>query len=466
MIEIYDPADEDTVIIEDNSIYVDEIDLSGDACSDWEYKIDDNNTTVYLSDYLGDADSITLPTSIEGKRAELRWATGAKGCRFKECKAKKVYVPGAYKEVPPTFFQGNLYLEEIVLGKGIEEIGFEFCAGAENLEKASFPDTVKNVGFNCLVGTKWASEQGDESALGPVLIHKGGGRGYEPAYSVPEGIQCIAEWAFMVGEEESSFIQRLELPSSMKYISKQAFSHMKLTTMKVPSTLEYIGTKAFLGTDIEHLYRSKKHEPMLIIGNILCAIYAENCGEELHIPEGVEKISDEATQYLVGGSTLLDHVILPDSMKELGCRIKWGMSRISINNGLKKIGSECFDGCTRLEEIDLPDGLEELGDQAFARSGIKHVTIPGTVKTVRESTFYDCEKLEEATICEGTERIGDSAFEGCKSLSSIKLPSTLKRIGYRAFADCASLKAITIPSSVDVGYEAFAECGEIEIIRE
>ena len=466
MIELYDPSNDKPVIIGDNNIYVDEIDISGEACSDWEYKIDDNNTTVYLSDYLGNAESITLPTTIEGKRAELRWASGAKGCRFKECKAKKVYVPGKYREVPPTFFQENLYLEEIVLGKGIEEIGFNFCAGAENLEKVTFPDTIKNVGFNCLILTKWASEQGDESVLGSVLIHKGEGSGYEPTYSVPEGIQCIAEWTFIFDEDENSDIKRLELPASMKYISEQAFRSMKLTTMKVPSTLEYIGTRAFLGTDIEHLYRCKKHEPMLIIRNILCAIYAENCGEELHIPEGVEIITDEAMQYLVGGSTLLEHVILPDSMKELGCRIKWGMKQISVNSGLKRIGAGCFDGCTRLEKIDLPYGLEELGDHAFARSGLKHITIPGNVKTIKKYTFYDCENLEEATICEGIERIEDSAFEGCKSLTSVKLPSTIKCIGYKAFADCNSLKTITIPSSVDIGYEAFAGCGEIEIIKE
>ena len=466
MIELFDPDGTEVPVVKTDNIYVDEIDISGDACSDWKYTFAKNQATVYLTDYLGNSDSITLPTTIEGKKVEITWTWG---CSFPSCKAKKVSVPGSYIEIPTTFFQGNLYLEEITLGAGIEEIGLNFCAGAENLEKVNFPDTIKNVGFNCLAETKWASEQGNESIIGTVLL-KGPNISRESVYHVPEGIRCIAQWAFSVTEGGSYHIHRVELPASMKYISEQAFSTSKLTSLRVPSTLVYIGARAFLGTDLEHLYREKKREHMLIIGNILCAIYAENCGSELHIPEGVEIVSDESMQYLLGGSTMLNHVILPDSMKELGRRIGrhiiWEVKQISINNGLKKIGSECFYGFTGLEEIDLPYGLEELGDHAFARSGLKHVTIPGNIETIKESTFYNCEKLETVTVCEGIKSVEDSVFEGCKSLCSIKLPSTLKRIGYRAFANCVSLKTITIPPSVDIDHEAFAECGEIEILNE
>ena len=254
----------------------------------------------------------------------------------------------------------------------------------------------------------------------------------------------------------------------MKYISEQAFSTLNLVTMRVPSTLEYIGARAFLGTDIEHLYRSKKHEQMLIIGRILCAIYAENCGSELLIPEGVETISDEAMQYIVGAPTHVNHVILPNSLREIGKSVNWGstLKQIEINDDLRKIGAKCFAGCAGLEKIDLPQGLEVLEEGAFQLSGLKTVAVPGTVKEIKPHTFWKCEELETVYVGEGIETIAYSAFEGCKSLTAIKLPRTLKNIGYRAFALCESLKTITIPSTATINEEAFAECENIKIIKE
>jgi hypothetical protein len=40
------------------------------------------------------------------------------------------------------------------------------------------------------------------------------------------------------------------------------------------------------------------------------------------------------------------------------------------------------------------------------------------------------------------------AFEGCSSLTTIKLPELLTSIGMRAFAGCSSLATITLPESI------------------
>lgn len=55
--------------------------------------------------------------------------------------------------------------------------------------------------------------------------------------------------------------------------------------------------------------------------------------------------------------------------------------------------------------------------------------------------------------------IGDYAFYECKSLTSIKLPSSVTEIGGHAFCVCKSLTSIKIPSSVTkIGEYAFEGC--------
>ena len=470
LVKFYKPDDDASFIHPDN-IEVEDVCISGSDCKDWEYAIAENTKKVYLTDYIGDAEEVILPTFIDGKKVELTWVFAEGGCRFEKCKAKKVSIPGSYKEVPPDFFANNNALEEIVVGYGIEELGFSFCAGAEHLRTIHIPDTIREVGFGCLEGTEWDMKQGSEAIAGPILIHKYGTRlrwSSDAVYCVPEGVTCIAEHAFYSGDDDEStyYIHNLELPKTLKNISKFAFFMLPMDSLKIAAAPEHIGSRAFRGTRIANYYRDKKHESMLIVGDILCEIFTDNCRSTLEVPDGVRIISDEAMQGTTGRP---EQVILPDTLEELGKRIQWGepLRKIRLSKNLKRMGESCFSGCKNLTEIDLPEGLSVMGSSAFSYSGLKDITIPGSVRKIQHFTFGRCSDLETVKIMPGVETVGDSAFEECKSLIKVELPDTLKRIEYRAFAMCESLKSIQIPASVEeIDPEAFAECGEVELIVE
>lgn len=470
-VKYYKPDEDGASFIHPDNIKVKEIELSESDAKEWVYTIAKNNTTVFLTDYIGDEEEIILPTFIGGRKVELTWVFAPGGCRFEKCKAKKVSIPGAYKEVPPDFFGNNKYLEEVVVGYGIEELGFNFCAGAENLSVIHFPDSIREVGFGCLDETEWGKKQGSEAIAGSILIHKYGTRlrwSSDAVYCVPEGVTCIAKHAFYSGDEDEStyYIHDIELPKSLKNISEFAFFMLPMDSMKIAVNPEYIGSRAFRGTRIANYYRDKMNESMLVIGDVLCEIFTNNCDSNLIIPDGVRVISDEAMQGFIRKT---ERVVFPETLEEIGKRIQWGeqLKSIELNKSLKIIGDSCFSGCKGLTEINLPDGINMIGDSAFSYSGVKNITIPGSIQTIRHFTFGRCGDLVAANIMPGVEIIGESAFEECKSLQSVNLPGTLKRIGYRAFALCESLKSIRIPSSVEeIDTEAFAECGDIEIIVE
>ena len=119
------------------------------------------------------------------------------------------------------------------------------------------------------------------------------------------------------------------------------------------------------------------------------------------IGEGVTKIGDRAFQ----GCENLKQVRLPESLS-------------AIPKGL-------FLDCYRLNDIQIPEGVASIGGNAFASTGLTELVIPGSVKS-----------------------IGKNTFEGCSSLSSITLKDGLKTIDDEAFLDCGKLKALTVPQSV------------------
>jgi hypothetical protein len=56
----------------------------------------------------------------------------------------------------------------------------------------------------------------------------------------------------------------------------------------------------------------------------------------------------------------------------------------------------------------------------------------------------------------GITNIEESAFQGCKELSSIKIPNSVKKIGIYAFSGCEKLANIEVSDTIEsIGYSAF-----------
>ena len=72
----------------------------------------------------------------------------------------------------------------------------------------------------------------------------------------------------------------------------------------------------------------------------------------------------------------------------------------------------------------------------------------GFVTSIGRWAFDGCSSLESIVIPTSVTSIGDIAFGGCSSLASIGIPSSVTSIGSSAFSDCSSLASIVIPSSV------------------
>ena len=101
-----------------------------------------------------------------------------------------------------------------------------------------------------------------------------------------------------------------------------------------------------------------------------------------------------------------------------------------------------------------------IGNYAF--SGCRSLTsliLPSNVTSIGYSAFYGCIRLTSLTLPSSVTSIGWATFSGCSGLTSLTLPSSVTSIDGRAFYGCSSLFGLTLPSSVtSIGSSAFEAC--------
>lgn len=102
-----------------------------------------------------------------------------------------------------------------------------------------------------------------------------------------------------------------------------------------------------------------------------------------------------------------------------------------IPEHIKAIGSNAYDNCKELKQIDLGK-TTFIASYAFMNSGLEKVHIPSTCMQISMAAFMNCKDLTEIIIEEGLENISSRAFKfiGAKE---IKLPASITFLGNSIF---------------------------------
>lgn len=102
-----------------------------------------------------------------------------------------------------------------------------------------------------------------------------------------------------------------------------------------------------------------------------------------------------------------------------------------IPEHIKAIGSNAYDNCRELKQIDLGK-TTFIASYAFMNSGLEKVHIPGTCMQISMAAFMNCKDLTEIIIEEGVINIASRAFKfiGAKE---IKLPTSITFLGNSIF---------------------------------
>lgn len=171
----------------------------------------------------------------------------------------------------------------------------------------------------------------------------------------------------IVGVAEKAFarclqIKSISLPSSVTYVSDQAFAWCRNIEEVRFETVSEVGNRAFMGCD-----------------KLSCISFGNK----------LETIGDKAFAYCPS----LSSVSLPDSLTSLGsasfegCR---NLVSITISSGISIIENGTFYACESLSQISLPKTLEYIDEYAFAYcASINEMNIP-TKTVINRDAFFEC----------------------------------------------------------------------------
>ena len=342
---------------------------------------------------------------------------------------------------------------------------------------------------------------------------------------LPKGITTIGDDAFSYNTSLTS----IKIPNTVTSIGKRAFQGCtNLTSIEIPDTVTYIGDYCFCGCN--RLQKIKLSKKIQTINQRLL----QGCSSltEIEIPEGVKSIGYAAFSYC----NKLTTITLPASLTSFNGTALAGLSRLTevkvadgnnsfkFENGmlLSKDGKTMYMALLTLTEINVPNGVVSIVGDTLSGSSATKIILPDTVSSNLSGTVfngmnklsiielnstsknlklvdgnlysYDGKRFikymgtsKNFTVPEGVETLVCRCIT--KSMTTLKLPSTLKvierwslasmsgvnllnipasvtTIGTGAFESCSSLTEITIPQSVtSIGSDAFVYCGKLMAIN-
>lgn len=323
--------------------------------------------------------------------------------------------------------------------------------------------------------------------------------------TIPEGVKSIEEDAF----SSCDSLVTVHIPTSVTIIGEEAFSWCPtLKSIELPYNLTTIGEGAFIGCNS--------------LESITIPKSVRNIGEEafrqctslksIRVEEGnfVYDSRDNCNAIIKTSSNALiagcQNTIIPYNVRSIEAwAFNWckSLTSIFIPKSVTTIGKGAFAGCVGLKHIQVELGNPTYDSREHCNAiirtstntlvvGCHNTKIHNSVTTIAEGAFGHCTTLKSITIPKSVKYIERGAFEGCDSLSVIKvdvgnttfdsrdncnavidtykntlvlgcakttIPNSVTTIGEGAFYYCSSLKSIAIPSSINrICKEAFSFC--------
>lgn len=427
----------------------------------WEYKLDKKTNLVTITKYLGvmdDLTELTIPNFllIDGKEYRVTKIEGHDAWQAIANFNGNVIISKGITEIGKASFNGANKITGVEIPDSvtlISDYAFQYC---KSLTKIEIPGTVKKI------GNWWGNVNGQIfngcSNLKEVILE--------------EGIEEISGRAF----DSCSKVKEWKLPKSLKRIGPCAFMNISVEEFNIPENVESIAATFISSSNLSRINVDSNNKYFTSVDGILfdkdstrLIKYPENRdGNSYEVPNTVKTI--DANAFI--SCKNLQTIVIADSVEKIGDSAFDGskLKTINLGGGITNISNKPFYGAWNLTNInvitendkyesengilfnkgktilikyppaiingevyEIPNTVVEIGPQSFYRSQIKNVIIPSSVKKIGSESFFQCYNLEEVNLPEGLERIEWRALYGCHKIKTIVVPSSVTFIDGGAF---------------------------------
>lgn len=137
---------------------------------------------------------------------------------------------------------------------------------------------------------------------------------------------------------------------------------------------------------------------------------------------------------------------------------------INYPDSFKEIAAKSFKMATDFEKINLPDSIEVICKETFYGTSITEINLGESLKKIETQAFRNCDKLQSLSFKDNLESIGDMAFYSCKGLRNVYITDSISHVGENAFGANPDL---TIFTSFKETPEGWAEnwAGDTKVVQ-
>ena len=434
------------------------------------FTVDDGGVLTGVSGLTGNDITVEIPSEVNGIAVKEIGKDV-----FKDNKnIVGLVIPDSVTALGLRMCSGCTALREVQLPSGLTVIPAEAFDGCSSLQTINFPDTLRQISSDAFCGTALTE------------------------FTAPDSLTNIFGYAF----KDCAALATVEL-NNVRKLGEGAFQNCTaLQSIVLPDNVTELSGYIFDGcTSLAEIDMPDNDDPISVPFTLLygTAYYNDSSNWENNVlyADGylitVNKEFSSLTEYTVKEGTV---VIADNAFSRVDYSSK--LAKMTLPDGLYRIGSSAFSKLGKLTEINIPDTVHVVGYGAFASTGYdieSNYTDGGlyvdnwlvavrdvdmTSFTVRDGTIGVADgksdtslfprnaqkNVEKLTLPASLEYIGLRSFARLQKIEDLHLPSGLLALGDGAFASCSLLKTVNLGDCSElksIGDEAFKEAAISEI---
>ena len=384
-----------------------------------------------------------------------------------------VYVdyPDTFNNVVNNVFQNCINLETVILGDNVTSIGASAFANCSSLNRVSFPNSLFTIEANAFQNTALSGTL----SFGDNLTFIGEGAFRDSpnivGFVFPKNITSISANLFngCISLTEVSFANdENSIASKISSIGASSFAGTSLTEFHVPYATRNIAQNAFANCPmLEKIYLLDANEASL--DTTKYGLYTVGNQAFMNSPKFKEILLVDGSNNVISN---LNEITFPSTLTSFGASS--GNSNSFVGTAIEVVnfgklmtfipGGFASDVKTLVEvNFHSENSITSIGSSSFKGTSISNIDIPDNVRSIGTNCFENCINLTDVNlpVTSSTFIVSIASFKGCTNLETIDIPAFVGEIAREAFMDCTSLREVNIASSsrlTTIGANAFSGC--------